>query len=750
MQPIMSRLDRKRRRDRRGGGAGKIVLLSFGVVSALLAIAGLLGVGYIVSIADSAPDIATLKPVDEGSNTIVYSADGTKLGIIPALILRDPLPSSSIPQSMKNATVAIEDQRFYRHKGVDIEGIVRAAIKNVESHGDKVQGGSTLTMQLIKNLYPSQDHKKRGLKRKIREAKMAEQMERIHPGVLGKKWILTKYINSVFYGAVGGPNAYGVQSAARVFFNKPAHDLTIAESALLAGLPQAPSQYNPYLHRDAALRRRNEVLGKERDLGYITDAQYSAALNTPIQLHRSSYYGARRESYFFDYVKTELIRKYGRKKVLQGGLRVTTTIDFAMQRKARAAIKKNLGQPGDPSAALVSINPKDGHIRAMASSSSYSDNKFNFATQAERQPGSTFKMIVLMTALRRGVPTSTSYISKKLDFFDQPTGTKIDVNTDDGRPSNAPKTLFNAVVSSDNTVFQQLDLDVGPKNVTKTARDMGITSQLNSYPAEGLGGPHNCCTPLEMARAFTSMNDGGYRIKPVSITKVVFPDGHVDTSLGAPQRVKIFTDGQTHEAILTMKANVAGGTGTRANLGFCPTAGKTGTTSGFKDAWFNGMTTNLNTAVWVGFEQPREMVSVPGWPGEMFGGTAPATIFHDFMASAVDRKTCHDWPQPTEPFVAKPFFGRLQAKHGQGTGTYTPATVEPGITDNTDTGKKKDPNGGKDFPPTGYNTPPADGTTTGDTTGTGDTGTTTGDGGTDTTTGDGGGGAVVPVPGTPG
>jgi penicillin-binding protein 1A len=705
----MSRRERQRRRNRSKSGPGLFILLGFGVVTATLAIVALSLVGYVVSIANSAPDITELKPLDQGQNSIVYAADGTRLGVIQADVLRTRIPSTSIPQVMKDATVAIEDQRFYQHKGVDFEGVIRAAIKNFESKGEKVQGGSTLTMQLIKNLY-SRD-RKRDYKRKIREAKLAEELENLHPGRPGKTWILTTYLNSVPYGTVGGQNAYGIEAAARIYFDKHAKDLSLPEAAMLAGLPQAPSQYNPYLDRDAALRRRDEVLKKMLDLGYIDASQYSDAVATRIQLHKTDYYQSRRESYFFDYVRQELVRKYGKRKVRQGGLKVYTTLDFDMQKKARKAIAGRLAAPGSPSSALVSIDPKNGHIRAMASSANYGDSKFNLATQAKRQPGSTFKIIVLMTALARGVDINkTSYQSKKLNFVD-PTYGKIDVSNSDGGGSGGSKTLFNAVVSSDNTVFQQLDLDLGPPAVTKMARAMGVTSHMDSYPAEALGGFKYGVSVLEMARAYVTVNDGGYRIRPVAITKVVDPDGKVDTSLSKPAKKKAFSDGAAYEAIQAMKANAARGTGVAANLGFCPTAGKTGTTSGFVDAWFNGMTSNLNTTVWVGYpKQNTPMTNVPGY-GTMFGGDAPAQIWHDFMTTAVNREGCKDWPQPTEPFVAEPFFGKYASKsvytgpdgeNPDGTVT-TPGAVTP------DTGQgDPDTGGGTQYPPDQYASPPQD------------------------------------------
>src|SRR5947207_1536929 len=464
------------RRTRQRRGVGRVLALTFGVLAAFAAIGVLGAVGYVVSIANDAPDISSIKPKDQGANSIVYASDGkTRLGFITSDILRSPVVSTSIPQTMKDATVAIEDSRFYKHRGVDFEGVVRAALKNLENHKD-VQGGSTLTMQLIRNLYTGD--RKRTLSRKIKEAKLAEDLENLHPGQHGKKWILTKYLNNVPYGTVGGQTAVGVQAAARVFFDKYTHQLTLPEAALLAGLPQAPTDYNPFLYPKRAMARRNEVLRKMADQHYITQEQADQAIATHLGVKQTRYYQKHREGYFFDYVKSELIKTYGLATVRRGGLRVYTTINLKWQKIARAAIAKNLANPGDPSSALVSIDPRNGHILAMASSARYGTSKLNLAAQSHRQAGSTFKVMTLMAAIRRGVDINkTTYVSRPLDFFDKETGTKIDVQTDDHRYVGRTN-LFEALVRSDNTVYQQLDLDIGPDNVTKTAHDMGITNKL--------------------------------------------------------------------------------------------------------------------------------------------------------------------------------------------------------------------------------------------------------------------------------
>jgi len=313
----------------------------------------------------------------------------------------------------------------------------------------------------------------------------------------------------------------------------------------------------------------------------------------------------------------------------------------------------------------------------------------------------------------------TTYVSKPLHFFDKTTGTEINVQTDDHSYSGNT-TVFEALVKSDNTVFQQLDLDMGPENVRQTAYDMGITSHLDAYPAEGLGGLTNGVSPLEMTRAYVTVNDGGWRIKPIAITKVEFPDGRVDTSLGTQKRVKVFTDGETHEATLAMEANVQRGTGTAAQIG-CPAAGKTGTTSNFTDAWFDGFTTSLNTAVWVGYPNVNtSMTNVPGW-GTMFGGKAPASIWHDFMEYAMSGRKCDPFPLPKQPFHAVPFFGHYASTGAPGGAVDPLATTTAPSTTGKKKSKKKDASGNTKYPPGQYQSPPqkAPSTGTGNSGGTG-------------------------------
>jgi penicillin-binding protein 1A len=641
------------------------------VLLVVVGIAGLSVVGWVVSTAASAPALNTLKERDPGSNTEVLAADGTRLGFISADELSRPVSGDRLPQVLKDATVAIEDERFYKHQGVDYEGIVRAAVKNFMSR-ETVEGGSTLTMQLVKNLYTA-DRTREGLagyQRKIREAK-----------------------------------------------------LDLHEAALLAGLPQAPSAYSPIQHGKAAKRRRNAVLGKMAELGMVTDQQAQAAMRRGLDLNPSDYFSRRRESYFFDYVKDELIKEYGARTVKLGGLVVHTTIDLDKQRKAREAIATQLGDAG-PSSALVTISPRNGYILAMASSGDYADSKFNLAAQGERQPGSSFKTMALMTALRNGVnPNSTRYTSVSPTRINDPRfGAPFEIKTYGGT-SGGNMNLFQATLRSDNSVFIQLALDLGPENVADTAVDMGIKREhVHGYPAESLGGLEEGVSPLEMATAYGTIASGGYRNRPTAITKVEFPNGKSELPRRwRVKRTKVFTDGQTYEATKILEANIQGGTGGRAATG-CPAAGKTGTTDRNTDAWFAGFTPRYATAVWVGYPNDRTEMHTLFFGGPVDGGTFPAAIWGAYTKSIIGG-FCGSFPQPKEAFVTQPFSGDYSSSGGNKLGFSEepdePVTGEPEEEEPTPT-EDDAPSGGTEFDPEQYESapqeepateaPPADGT----------------------------------------
>jgi penicillin-binding protein 1A len=659
------------------------VLLAGGIV------AGGAFAGWVASVVQDAPNIDQLTPKPQGAVSTVYAADGTLLGFITGDTLRSPVTSGQIPLTMKRATVAIEDRRFYEHGGVDYVGIIRAAVKNVTSDRT-AQGGSTLTMQLVRNLYTPQDRFQKTLKRKITEAKLADQLEQEHT----KGWILTSYLNNVPYGTVGGQTAIGVQAAARTFFDEPASQLTLPQAALLAGLPQAPSQYNPFDNPRVARERRGEVLKAMVTAGYVTQAQADAANAAPLGVRRGNYYAQRREQFVFDYVKQQLIQHYGREVVNEGGLKVYTTINLHFQQAARQAIAAHL-YAGGPSAALATVDPSNGHILAMATSATYGPTVFNYASQAHRQPGSTFKVIDLMAAARMGIdPATTYYDSHELLPGWLPQAPTWHVQTD-SRSYAGSISLAAALPPSDNTVYAQLGADIGPDKIDQAAHDMGITSQLNGFYAEAIGGLKYGVSPLEMADAYATVADGGWRNTVTAIAKVVHPDGKVD-DLGKTPRKKEFTDGETSVVLAPMKQVLISGTAGGQGIG-CPDAGKTGTTTNNTDAWFVGVTPRLSTAVWVGY--PNETTTLGS---SVFGGTVAAPIWHDLM-DVEKGSFCGDWPPPTEPFQSIPFFGTYESKKG--------ASGPTGGTSTTGTGTTSTPGGGTTttgggFNPNAYAHPP--------------------------------------------
>ncbi len=647
------------------------------VLGAALGVAGV--AGWVVSVANSAPNLSQLKPRDPGQVSVVYASNGSVLGYIASDTLRTSVAGFEIPQLLKDATIAIEDRRFYHHGGVDFQGILRAGVRDVFNGGHSVQGGSTLTMQLVDNIYlPYQIREHHNLRYKIAQAKLAEELESKE----SKTSILTQYLNDVSYGTVGGQTAVGVGAAAQMFFNRPVQDLTLPQMALLAGLPQAPSEYNPFLFSALARDRRHHVLLAMVQSHYITPAQAAAADAAPLQVQRNDHFGVRQQPYVFDYVKDQLISRLGLAAVERGGLKVYSTIDLARQADARQALLNNEGQPGDPAAALVSVDPHTGHILALATNSDYASAKFDYATQARRQTGSAFKVFALMTLIHdyHGDPDQTYYTSKELFPGWLPAYPDYHVQTSE-HSYQGTISITKATTISDNTVFAQLGQDLGMAKVSAMAHAMGITSPLSNYPSEVLGAV--AVSPLEMADAYATIADMGVHHDATAISRVVFPDGS-EQDLGDPPGRRVFTDGEAYKAIEVMKTVIQSGTGTAADFG-CPAAGKTGTTSDYTDAYFDGFTPQLTTAVWVGYPNATTSMYDVNGLGPGFGGTLAAPIWHDYMASASEG-FCGDFAAPTTPFNGQPFFGRFSASgpnssgNGNGNGNGGGATSAAGAT----------------------------------------------------------------------
>ncbi len=646
----MSQHARQRRRRHSRGGLSRVLLICLAALAGALVLGTVGAVAYVLSVADSAAPLALRHPLLEGSSSEVFAADGTRLGFIQSDELRSPIPFPEIPADLAHATVAIEDQRFYKDDGVDPTGIFRAAVKDLV-HGEALQGGSTITMQLVRNLYLGGDE--RTLRQKIVEAMLALEYNAHH----SKRAILTSYLNDIPYGTVGGQTAIGVQAASRIFFDRPASQLDLEQAALLAGLPQAPSEYNPFLYPTAARERRNEVLAKMAQLHYVTPAQAAAAERAPLGVRRGEYYSEKREGFFFEYVRQQLIDRYGRATVERGGLQVHTTLDLHMQELAHRAIAEVLDLPEDPAAAIVTIDPHTGYIEAMAESESYEQSQFNLASEGHRQPGSTFKAIDLADALSKGVdPNSTYYLSHTLYKGWLAVEPAYEVHTFEGTSLDRELNLVQATLASDNTVYAQLAADLGEESITETAYKMGVKTHLEGNPSQALGGLTYGVTPLEMAAVYATLADGGWRNEPIAITRVVFPGGRVDSSWGTPHRTKVLSDGVTAEETTILHENVLAGTAVRSAIE-CPTAAKTGTTSKLVNAWLDGYTPEYATVVWMGYpNKDVEMTDVHGEPQQ--GGALPAVIWHDYMDPVVGTH-CVPFPQPTEPLVYQPFFGKF-------------------------------------------------------------------------------------------
>ena len=662
-------LRRTRRRRERGSGRRKRrlrILLACLLVFLLALVAA--GVGAVATFRSSC-DLSKLRPVENGQNSFVYAADGSLLGSIPAEKNRTRVGLHQVSIWERRATVAIEDHRFYEHGGVDYQGIVRAAWSDLRA-GHVVQGGSTIAQQLVRNLYIS---KERTFKRKIKEACLAIKLSRRW----SKDRILSEYMNQVYY----GNHAYGIEAAAQTYFSKHARSLGLDQAALLAGLPQAPSDYDPFHRPAAALARRDEVLRAMLKYGAITPAQYREAVaQRNLRLRPGRLYTRIKEPYFFSYVRDQLIAEYGANTVRTGGLRVYTTIDPRLQRAAVRAIKNTLYLRDDPASAVVSIAPATGAIRAMtAVTPGRTGNQFNLVAQARRQPGSTFKVFVLTAAIAEGMnPDSTYYTSAPFHYQPDPYTPAWDVQTYDHTYAGSIS-VTSATLRSDNTVYAQLTLDVGPDKVAAMAHRLGIKSHLDVVPAMGLGA--DSISPLEEASAFATLAAGGIYSKPMAITKVVLANGKVDTDAGwgNPQRKRVISDGVAYEVTRILQMNVLEGTGVGAYFGR-PAAGKTGTTDNHADAWFSGFTPQLETTVWVGYpggEIPME--SVHGIA--VAGGTFPATIWHLFMAAALWRAPALGFPSPRNPVEWRPFTqGRYGSSYYSGSGSYYYAPPPPGGT----------------------------------------------------------------------
>jgi penicillin-binding protein 1A len=601
--------------------------------------------GLVTSIASEVPSLDPGRLQQREVDGYVFDSKGHRvLAVLRGSQSRILVPSAKIAPLMKQAIVAIEDKRFYEHRGVDVHGIMRAVWQDLRNKR-VVEGGSTITQQFVKNTYVKSQ---RSIGRKLKEAALAWQLEQRW----SKDRILTAYLNTIYF----GNGAYGIQQASLTYFQHSADQLGLAEAALLAGIPSDPARWDPVTNPRAAKQRRDVVLRAMVDQGDITYRDYANATRARLpradDVHLSDTGGP--APYFTNYVKQQLIDRYGSGRVFGGGLRVKTTIDLNIQRFARQAITKWLTNPNGPSAALVAVDPRDGSVLAMIGGNNYRKSQFNLAVQGERQPGSSFKPFVLATALRGGISPDSQFESGPVQI---PLGDKTWYvhnyeNSDLGRISLTTATEF-----SDNTVYAQLTQLVGPRAIVRTAKRLGITSPLKSYFAIGLGA--EAVNPLEMARAFSAFAYRGRRIdgsafgnRPRAVSIVRNETGRiVDNNL--PVGRPVLTENTAALVTSLLQNVITGGTGKQAQLADGrQVAGKTGTTENYGDAWFVGYTPQLVTAVWVGYPNTLRPMLTEYHGKAVAGGTFPALIWKSFMERTLQyrREAPQDFPSVSVPF----------------------------------------------------------------------------------------------------
>jgi len=593
------------------------------------------GLGTANSWLEDLPDISDPNAFSVAQTTKIYSADGVLLANF-YLENREVVALDQVSPHLLHAVVAVEDERFYEHDGVDFVGLVRAIITNITT--GRREGASTLTQQYIRNTVLSDERFDITYKRKLREAWLALELERRY----SKDEILAMYLNTIYY----GEGAYGAEAAALTYFNKHASELTVAEAALLAGLAQAPSALTPYDNPDGAVSRRQWVLSKMFEQGHITSAEYEAAKVEPLTLERSPQLdeqGVYAAPYFVSYVKKLLQDEYGTSLVFQGGLTVYTTLDTKMQTLAEKAVRGVLNKSSDPDAALVAIDPKSGYVKTMVGGRDWQKNKFNFATQAHRQCGSSFKMFTLVTSIEAGMPPAKRKVSGSSPATIKTGGEPWIVHNCEGTGTRGYITVEQATIGSINAAYARLIKELGADKVAEVANRMGIQTKIRPYLSITLG--TEGVTPLEMASAFGTLAADGVHYDPIAITKIV--DNKGETMFEAkPEGVQALSHSVAYATTQVLQKVVSSGTATNARIGR-PQAGKTGTTQDYRDAWFVGYTPDIVASVWIGYTPERSMTNVHG--RVQYGGTFPAMIWRDFMTKALKGVPKHDFNPAKAP-----------------------------------------------------------------------------------------------------
>ena len=610
-------------------GVGQVAgatLLSVTMLTSSVVAGGL--VGLAVSFRNL-PDVRQLRNFFPSETTYIYDVKGKLLASVHGEANREVVPQDKISPELKRAVLASEDSDFYYHHGINPKGVGRAVVTNWTAGGVK-EGGSTITMQLVKNLFLSQ---KRAFTRKIAEAVLAIRLEQI----LTKDQILEMYLNQVYW----GHNNYGAQTAARSYFDKSAENLTLGESAMMAGLIQAPEGYSPFVNIAKAKEQQKIVLGRMQELGWITQSEHDYALKQKIKLGKIRSFQGSALPYVTNAVSQELAKKFGREALLKGGMRVQTTIDTDFQEMAEETVKRwherLLGEGlSKNQMALVAIDPRTHFVKAMVGGVDSKTSEFNRAIQAQRQPGSSFKPFVYYTGFASGKFTPDSTISDTPVGYRDGSGWYYPKNYDNS--FGGSMSIRYAVAQSRNIPVIKVGKAVGMNKVVETCRTLGITSPMepvSSLPLGAIG-----VTPLEMASAYATFANYGWQSPATVIARVTDSSGNV--LLDNTPKPQLVLDPWASAAVLdVMRSVISEGTGKHAALDR-PAAGKTGTTSSEKDIWFVGTVPQLTTAVWVGRDDNRTLAH------GATGGILVAPVWRDFMMKALKKVPVENFKSPSQ------------------------------------------------------------------------------------------------------
>lgn len=579
--------------------------------------------------AEGLPDVAKLRYFEPSETTRIYSADGK---LIATLFNenRTWTPFDQISPHLIKAILAVEDSRFYQHHGVDPIGVARATIYTILHPGGDKQGASTITMQLARNVFLNPDQ---NLERKIKESLLASQIEK----KFTKDEILELYLNQIYFGA----GAHGVQAAAKTYYGKNVKDLTVAEAALIAGLPQAPSEYSPLVSEKNAKHRQIRVLGRMYDQKFLTYSQYRAAL---MEARKPTFMTRKRQEfqvlevpYFTTWVIKQLSERYDQDLLYRGGLRIHTTVDLRLQKAAEETVRRMITTEGPglraDSSALVCIENKTGYVRAMAGGLGWTKkNQFNRAWQAKRHPGSSFKPLVYATGIEAGYSPDSVLVDAPYTIQVSSTETWSPKNSHPGH--SGAVSMKEALTQSINIPAVKMLMMVGPDRVIDLAYRCGIVEKLYPNPSLALGAVE--LSPLEMATAYSCFANSGMHTEITGVKAIFDSDGNPIEDNTYPKQDEVMSEITATAVTEMMVSVVERGTGTMAQLSGYKVAGKTGTTDDYRDAWFVGFTPQYTTAVWVGNDNNSQMVT-------SFGGNLPARIWARFMQYAMAGK-------PSVPF----------------------------------------------------------------------------------------------------